>query len=62
MAPHSEQPNVVTSYWAKPIPLRQFDWEAIDDNTFDGPGSHVGYGATAQEAVADLLEQIGEAA
>jgi hypothetical protein len=44
-----------------PIPLRQFDWSAIDDDTYDGADdSHcpIGRGATEQEAIDDLLEQI----
>jgi hypothetical protein len=46
-----------------PIPLRQFDWCAYDEDTYDGaPDSHcpIGYGATEEEAVADLMEQIEE--
>lgn len=43
-----------------PIPLRQFDWCAVDEETYDGaPDSRtrnqVGYGATEEEAIADLL-------
>ena len=56
-----------TDYWAKPIPLRQFDWTAIDSDTFDGaPDSgnrnQIGYGRTEQEAIDDLLEQLAEVA
>ncbi len=57
--------KIRTDFWAKPIPLRQFDWIAIDEDTYDGaPDSHspIGYGATEAEAVADLLEQIEERA
>lgn len=43
-----------------PIPVRSFDWSAVDDN-YDGGGA-VGRGATEQEAIADLLEQIEERA
>jgi len=46
--------KIKTSYWAKPIPLRQFDWEAIDDDTYD-EGCPIGYGRTEQEAIADLV-------
>jgi hypothetical protein len=35
-------------------------WTAIDDDTYDGPGSPIGSGRTEQEAIADLLEQIEE--
>jgi hypothetical protein len=44
-----------------PIPIRQFDWSAIDDDTYDGADdSHcpIGRGATEQEAIDDLLEQL----
>ena len=47
-----------TSYWAKPIPPRQFDWEATRDNY--EPGCPIGYGRTEQEAIADLLEKESE--
>ena len=59
--------KIVTSYWAKPIPLRQFDWSAVDDNydcdcDQDGFFSTcpIGYGATEQEAIDDLIEQLRE--
>lgn len=48
--------TITTHYWMKPIPMRQFDWEAISSN-YD-PGDPIGYGATEQEAIADLLEQM----
>lgn len=32
-------------------------WQAIDPNQYDGPGSPIGYGATPDEARADLAEQ-----
>lgn len=34
-------------------------WQAYDDETFDGPGSTVGWGRTPEEATADLLEKLG---
>ncbi len=52
--------HIKTNYWAKPIPNRNFDWSAVDDDTYDGEGSPVGYGATEQEAIADLTEQLTE--
>lgn len=52
--------RIDTEYWAKPIPLRQFDWSAVDGTTYDGEGCPIGYGCTEDEAVADLLEQISE--
>jgi hypothetical protein len=45
-----------------PIPIRHFDWCAYDDDTYDGPGSTIGWGETEQEteqeAVADLMAQL----
>lgn len=58
---HYEGPNpmpaparkVKTDFWAKPIPLRQFDWCAyFDGEEEDGD---YGYGRTEQDAVMDLL-------
>lgn len=54
-------PRIKTSYWAKPIPTNALDWSAIDDSTYDGEGCPVGYGATEQEAIDDLLEQMEDA-
>ena len=51
--------NIVTRYDPPPIPVRRFDWSAIDDDTHD-EGRPVGYGRTEQEAVEDLMEQIEE--
>jgi hypothetical protein len=50
--------NIKTSYAPAPVPLREFDWQAIDDNTYDGPGSVIGFGPTEALAVADLLMQL----
>ena len=52
--------RVRVDYWAKPIALRGFDYEATDDERYDGPGNPIGHGATEAEAVADLLSQIEE--
>lgn len=51
--------KIVTTYNHPPIPTREFDWYAVDDDTYDGTGP-VGSGATEQEAIDDLLEQIGD--
>ena len=48
---------IKTNYDPKPIPDRRFDWSAVDDSTYDGPGSSIGYGATEQEAIDDLTDQ-----
>lgn len=60
----ASEPKIVTEYWPKPIPLRQFDWVAVTDDYDGAPDSHcpVGYGRTEAEAVADLKEQLGEEA
>lgn len=55
--------NITTDYWAKPIPTSAFDWSAIDADTYDGapdtiPACPIGYGATEDAAIADLLDQI----
>lgn len=53
--------NIKTELWYKPIPTNKYDWSAYDDDTYGGdPGEPVGYGATEQEAIADLLTQIEE--
>lgn len=44
---------VRTEYWRKPGPTNKFDWSAVRDSY--EPPMPVGYGATEQEAVADLL-------
>jgi len=31
---------------------------AVDDDTYDGPGSHIGSGPTPGAAINDLVEQI----
>lgn len=53
--------KIKTYYDPPPIPLRNFDWTAIDDETYGGdPGNPIGRGATEKEAIADLLEQMEE--
>jgi hypothetical protein len=34
------------------------EWTAVDNDTYDGPGSPMGWGATEHEAIADLREQL----
>jgi hypothetical protein len=53
--------TISVNYWPKPIPIRHFDWSAIDSSTFDGEGCPIGYGATEQEAIDDLKMQLDEA-
>lgn len=50
--------KIRTEYDPKPIPRRDSDWLAVDDETYDGPGAPIGTGATEQDAIDDLLEQI----
>jgi hypothetical protein len=50
--------NIKTIFVHPPIPNRDFDWSAIDDETYDGPGSPIGQGPTEEAAIADLLEQL----
>ncbi len=57
--------KISTSFDYPPIPDRQFDWSAIDSDTYDGapdtsPPSPIGYGPTEAAAIADLLEQIAD--
>ena len=52
--------KIETEYWRKPVPTDKFDWQAIDADTYEGPGSPIGFGATEQEAIADLMEQLEE--
>jgi len=35
-------------------------WVAVDDDTYDGPGSPLGTGNTEAEAIDDLKEQLVE--
>ena len=52
--------KIVTNFVYPPIPVRQFDWSAVDDETYDGEGCKIGYGATEQEAIDDLLDQMND--
>lgn len=51
--------RIVTEYIFPPIPDRRFDWSAIDDDTYE-PGNPIGFGATKEEAISDLREQIAD--
>ena len=50
--------KIKTDYVRQPIPLRDCDWVAYDDDTYDGPGSKIGTGRTEEDAIADLLEKL----
>jgi hypothetical protein len=54
--------KIVTDFWAKPIPLRQFDWSAYrdgDEPNDDGQMT-IGYGRTEADAISDLRQQLDE--
>lgn len=53
--------RIRTSHEFPPILDRRFDWSAIDDDTYDGADDSscpIGRGATEQEAIDDLLDQL----
>ena len=55
--------KIRTEFVCPPIPIRNFDWSAVDDDTYDGaPDAHcpIGWGATEQAAIDDLLAQLEE--
>lgn len=55
--------KIETSFVYPPIPIRQFDWSAIDADTYDGADDSncpIGYGATEQEAIDNLLDQMND--
>lgn len=47
---------IFTNYVFPSIPLRTFDWSAVTDDYEEG--SPIGWGATEQEAITDLLAEI----
>ena len=49
--------KIETELYMPPIPLRNYDWAAWDGETYE-PGCPVGYGASKQEAIEDLLDQL----
>lgn len=52
--------KIVTHFWAKPIPPREFDWCAYRDNDEPDDDGHMlqGWGRTEQDAIDDLIEQL----
>jgi hypothetical protein len=53
--------RIKTHFVNPPIPKRGFDWQAWDDDNYDGaPDSccPMGHGETEKEAIADLMDQI----
>jgi hypothetical protein len=61
--------RIRTSHEFPPIPVRDFDWSAVDDDTYDVDCDQdgffttcpIGHGATEQDAIDDLLMQIEDA-
>jgi hypothetical protein len=49
--------EIKTTFIYPPIPIRSFDWQAIDDSTYEA-GMPIGHGRTKAEAIADLMEQV----
>ena len=49
--------NIQAYYDPKPIPIRRYDWEAVDYDTLDYD-SVTGFGETKKEAIADLMERL----
>src|SRR6476620_7320656 len=52
--------RIKVSYDYPPIPIRDFDYYAVDDATYDGPGSPIGRGPNPQAAALDLITKISE--
>lgn len=50
--------KIITDYWAKPVPFRNFDWSATFDD-YGGPGWPIGSGSTEQAAIEDLIIESG---
>ena len=52
-----------TNYEHPPIPVRSCDWTAVTDDYDGAPDAgpqYVGHGATENEAIRDLIEQLEE--
>ena len=49
--------KIRTEYVFPPIPVRSFDWSAVDDDTYE-PGCPIGWGPTEAFAIEDLMDQI----
>lgn len=58
--------KIVTEFVYPPIPSRDMDWSAIDQDAYDGAeDAHprnqiIGRGATEQAAIDDLMAQLEE--
>ena len=53
--------QIIAHYSPPPIPTNCHDWSAIDHSTYDGePSQPVGYGATREAAILDLMNQMAD--
>lgn len=51
--------KILTTFDHPPIPTREMDWSAIDEDTYGGEANDpIGRGRTPLAAVEDLLEQL----
>ena len=50
---------IKTAYCPTPLPVRDFDWSAVDDETYEA-GSPIGYGATEEAAIRALITESEE--
>lgn len=50
--------KIVTSFVYPPIPVRNFDWQAVVDGY--EPGDAIGHGSTEDEAIVALLSTLEE--
>lgn len=51
--------KIITDFWKKPIPDRNWDWTATWDN-YSGLGSPIGAGSTEKEAIDELRRKTEE--
>jgi hypothetical protein len=52
--------RIVTDYWMKPVPERNFDWIAYREDDAGEEGKPLGHGCTEAEAIDSLREQLEE--
>ena len=50
--------KIITSFVCPPIPMRDFDWQAVVEGY--EPGDAIGHGATEDEAIIALLSTSEE--
>jgi hypothetical protein len=49
--------KIRTEHVYPPIPVREWDWSAVDDNTYE-PGCPIGWGRTEKAAIENLIDEI----